>query len=614
MSRYRVNAAASGPPPPPPPPGRNTNGSSNSSNIAASSRPLPPGPPLTKANINKLMKNNPQDVNNGIGSQMSNVAIRRKGAEIKKLGIKDASKDVEWASDLGHDLDAVKFAPVQIKDKFALSLFILQLLVLAVLFVIVWSDGDTTQVMGTALSKTTAVKVFGSACGFAIVFSGFWLMLLKIFINKAVIMTFAMAILILGGISGIAAHQGQIGWAIFWGVILFIFGYYFYLIRKRIKFATLMLKAAIDVVFQFKSTLAVAYGAMLVLCLWLLFWSFCYLTIWPYFNNNPFVGGALLMSLFWTAQVIKNVVHVTVAGTTAYWYFCYDCMPPNPTGKALFRTLTVNLGSISLGSMITSIIKTIRIILEGLRRSNDGNPSFTVIMAGFTLKWVECIARYFNAYAFTYIAIYGKNFTSSAKKTWDLMQNCGLDAIINDDIIGGTIMFSACIVAALTGFCGALWAVFTGIDNWFWGVGFPCSLVGFVLGVLTFNVVESAVLSIYVCFAEDPDALYYNDRGLYEKLTDAQEMGVIADIDSESSTESDDTSLGDFTTSEDEEEMRNRDNFDDLTPEQLAEISSDDEEQGLLDDDEKKKKKKWYQRVGGAAAGAVSGVVGFFTG
>ncbi len=67
------------------------------------------------------------------------------------------------------------------------------------------------------------------------------------------------------------------------------------------------------------------------------------------------------------------------------------------------------------------------------------------------------------------------------------MQNCGLDAIINDDIIGGTIMFSACIVAALTGFCGALWAVFAGIDNWFWGVGLPCSLVGFVLGVITLH-------------------------------------------------------------------------------------------------------------------------------
>ena len=109
--------------------------------------------------------------------------------------------------------------------------------------------------------------------------------------------------------------------------------------------------------------------------------------------------------------------------------------------------------------------------------------------------------------------------------------------------------------------------------------------------------------------------MYYNDRVLYRKLTDAQEMGVIADIDSESGTESDDASWVIIQHPEDEEDMRDKDNFDDLTPEQVArEISSDDEEQGLLDDDEKKKKKKWYQRVGSAAAGAASGVVGFFTG
>ena len=613
MSRYRVNAAAGGgAPPPPPPPGQGPSGR-HPSPRGNNARP-PPKPPA-HANVHKYSNSNynPQDVNGAIGSHMSNTAIRRKGGEIKKMAVKDASKDVEWADDLGNDLDAIKFAPVQIKDKFALSMFILQLLSIIVVFVTVWSNGEDVKVMDTTLNKITALKVFASSCAFAFVFSGVWLMLLKIFIRKAVLMTFAMAILILGTVAGIAASQGQVGWAIFWGIILFVFGYYFYLIRKRIKFATLMLKAAMNVVFQFKSTLLVAYGALLVQCMWLMFWAFCYLTIWPYFGNNPFIGAGLLMSLFWTAQVIKNVVHVTVAGTTAYWYFCYDCMPPNPTGKALFRTLTINLGSISMGSMITSIIKTLRVILEGLRRSNDGNPSFTVIMAGFTLKWIECIARYFNSYAFTYIAIYGKNFTASAKKTWDLIQNCGLDAIINDDIIGGTIMFSACIVAALTGFCGAFWAVHSGIENWFWGVGFPCALVGFVLGVVTFNVVESAVLSIYVCFAEDPDALYYNDRDLYEKLTDAQEMGVLADIDSDSSTESDDTSLGDFTTSEDEEDMLDKDNFDDLTPEQLAEISSDDEEQGLLDEDEKKKKKKWYQRVGGAVGSAVGGIVGFFS-
>ncbi len=206
------------------------------------------------------------------------------------------------------------------------------------------------------------------------------------------------------------------------------------------------------------------------------------------------------------------------------------------------------------------------------------------------------ISRYFNSYAFTYIAIYGKNFTASAKKTWDMLRKCGLDVIINDDIIGGTIMLSAFLVASMTGFVGAAWANILGIENWFWGIGLPCSLLGYVLGVITFNVVESAVLTIYVCFAEDPDTLYYNDRDLYEKLTDAQEMGVIADIDSDSSTESDDTSVGEYTTSEDEEDIKMRNDFDTLTEEQLADISSDDEDKALLDD-EAKKKKKWYQKL-----------------
>ena len=524
----------------------------------------------------------------------SHVLLMKTTAHIKTKKVQDAAKEVEWMNDMGQDLDSVKFAPVQIKDKFALSLFILQLLLLAVVLSTAWSDDNAANIIDMTMDKVLAVKVFASASAVAAILSAIWLVILRTMIHRAVVMTIGVSVLVLGSISGIAVMQGEYGWAIFWGVVLVIFSYYFYLIRKRIPFATLMLKAAINVVFKFPATIVVAYGAMVVQCCWLIFWGLCYLIVWPHFGNNPFVGFGLLVSLFWTSQVITNVVHVTVAGTTSYWYFCYDCLPKNPTARSLSRTLTVSLGSISMGSLLTSIIKTIRVVLEGLRRSNNGEPSFTVIMAGVTLKWIECIARYFNSYAFTYIAIYGKNFTTSSRKTWDLLQKCGLDAIINDDIIGGTIMLSAFLVASMTGFLGAAWAVSIGIKNWFWGVGLPCSLLGYILGVITFNVVESAVLSIYVCFAEDPDALYYNERDLYEKLTDAQEMGVLDGINSDSSTESDDTSVGDYTTSEDEENLRAKDDFDDLTPEQLAEISSDDEEEGLV---VKKKKKKWYQRT-----------------
>ena len=133
-----------------------------------------PQPPA-HANVHKYSNSNynPQDVNGAIGSHMSNTAIRRKGGEIKKMAVKDASKDVEWADDLGNDLDAIKFAPVQIKDKFALSMFILQLLSIIVVFVTVWSNGEDVKVMDTTLNKITALKCLRRRA-FAFVFSGVW--------------------------------------------------------------------------------------------------------------------------------------------------------------------------------------------------------------------------------------------------------------------------------------------------------------------------------------------------------------------------------------------------------------------------------------------------------
>ena len=44
----------------------------------------------------------------------------------------------------------------------------------------------------------------------------------------------------------------------------------------------------------------------------------------------------LLLSLYWVVQVVKNVIHVTVAGTVATWYF-YEDIPHNPTLKSFKR-------------------------------------------------------------------------------------------------------------------------------------------------------------------------------------------------------------------------------------------------------------------------------------
>ena len=137
------------------------------------------------------------------------------------------------------------------------------------------------------------------------------------------------------------------------------------------------------------------------------------------------------------------------------------------------------------------------------------------------------------------------------------------------------MLMASFLVAAVTGFIGAAWALAIGVERWFWGVGTPCALMGFILGIVALDVVESTCLALYVCFAEashatslprhchvattspprrcriaacraspnlavaaacrvaaasltrrrprsssqDPDALYYNDRALYNKVS-----------------------------------------------------------------------------------------------
>ena len=59
----------------------------------------------------------------------------------------------------------------------------------------------------------------------------------------------------------------------------------------------------------------VAFGSALLQFMWVVVWSYAALAAIDYGRHGGFV--LLLVSFFWTSQVIKNIVHVTVAGTVA---------------------------------------------------------------------------------------------------------------------------------------------------------------------------------------------------------------------------------------------------------------------------------------------------------
>ncbi len=46
------------------------------------------------------------------------------------------------------------------------------------------------------------------------------------------------------------------------------------------------------------------------------------------------------------------------------------------------------------------------------------------------------VHRFINRYAFSHIALYGKAYIPAAKDTWKMMKNRGIDALVNDCLIG----------------------------------------------------------------------------------------------------------------------------------------------------------------------------------
>jgi len=223
----------------------------------------------------------------------------------------------------------------------------------------------------------------------------------------------------------------------------------------------------------------------------------------------------ILLTLYWVTQVIKNTIHVTSSGLFATWYFL-NPLPHNPTVSSFKRAITTSFGSICLGSLLVAFLQTLRTICRALaNKRND----FLAAIAACLIGCIESLVRYFNRYAFAQVAIYGKTYCKAARDTWELIHSHGIEAIINDNLIGGVL--SICIIAG--GIIGALFGVLLGfllVPNFVVLIAVLGFIIGYVMTLLTMEVIDSGVATIFVCFALDPLALQRNDPHLYQLFKD----------------------------------------------------------------------------------------------
>lgn len=378
------------------------------------------------------------------------------------------------------------------------------------------------------------------------------------------------------GISGISLFvSGSIlGGAMLFGIAVGAFAIYYFWIRQRLIFASAVLQIASEAIahmtlFFYVSMLVCAGGCLSLLWLLALFGaatnesarmyegtctsyeykgtyvisartaltctgdSLCHACVCdgsivsalspcyvPTLYVAPFIG--LLVAFYWGTNTMSNIVHCGACKATALWYQSSEEISEVKIAAAFRKALTVNLGSVALGSLLVTIIQVARSVCKyitmchsSLDRTTSVRGGLAGRVQGFVLSCMNAAltaldkaVRYFNRYAFVYVSLFDMTFMDASKAVVGLFANRGWTAIINDDIIETLLFFAEVavgVVVLLLGFVYSRAVQLNSTDS------LILALAGFFIGMLVCSTATRAVISacctIYVMYCEDSHGL-----------------------------------------------------------------------------------------------------------
>lgn len=336
------------------------------------------------------------------------------------------------------------------------------------------------------------------------------------------------------------------------GIVALVFALFsafcYWTMRSRIPFATLVLKLIIDVTRTFPSTLIVSLIGSFVASAFGVLWSAVMVAVYVKYHpdsenpacseqggcsNGKLIGLMVFITFagFYISEVIKNVIHTTICGVYGSWYYCYKSdqgMPRHPAMSSFKRSMTYSFGSISFGSLIVAFINLIRQILSALRNANaqdGGNVVISILLclADCIIGFIDWLVQFFNHYAYSYIALYGKAYIPAARETWFVMKKRGIDALVNDSLIGNVLSFGSTFVGFATALFGYLFLRLTHPAYNSTGGYYPIIvgfsfLVGTQICSITTVSITSGVATFFVAVAKDPEVFHASYPDIYEQL------------------------------------------------------------------------------------------------
>jgi len=322
----------------------------------------------------------------------------------------------------------------------------------------------------------------------------------------------------------------------FWGGALFAFSifalacFYAWSIWDRLPFATANLLTALTAIHTNWGLFFVQFSLTIV--------SFGYTMLWmisligTYAHGRPkcdedgncektLSGGTLalfIFALYWTHEVVKNIIHVTVAGVVGSWWFVPDeansgCS--KSINDSLFRSMTYSLGSICMGSLLVALVQVAHYFVKRARDNGSRNTGVLYCIAECLLDTLNKLILYFNKWSYIYVGLYGYSYAEAGVKVMELFESRGWDAIINDQLVNRVLSLVSFVIGGLTGLVSILiikahpsLMSMLGEEDAAWMAFFCGLLIGTLVSGILMSVVASAVDTVVVCFAESPLELH----------------------------------------------------------------------------------------------------------
>lgn len=252
---------------------------------------------------------------------------------------------------------------------------------------------------------------------------------------------------------------------------------------------------------------------------WMLGAGFLWMSVWIFavigalnFYVPPLMIMVLVLSLAWTAEVMRNVANLTVSRVIALYYlrgmqsstqFCFQ------------RALSNNLGSACLGSLFVPTIEALRIVARGLNLI-EGEDEFMFSCAHCCLRVMESIFRRGNGWAYVQIAAYGKGFVKASQDTWELFVKREMTEVVDSDITTAVCFLTGVCSGSICAIVVSAWTA-TVHRGYIGTLAVLATLIGYLMTRIAMALPHACVSCYYVCYAENPENRLF-DRTIPDRI------------------------------------------------------------------------------------------------